>query len=150
MKKHAKGNPGRGGAQPGAGHPPAKIDLEELEKLCVLQCTQGEIAAYFGVSRRTIETKAQDPKFREIMERGQQKGLISLRRKQMQAVEAGIPTMLIWMGKQLLGQKDKQELSGPNGGPIETRNVDARERVLSRIAQMSEPGEPPKGSGEPE
>ncbi len=48
------------------------------------------------------------------MERGQQKGLISLRRKQMQAVEAGIPTMLIWMGKQLLGQKDKQELSGPN------------------------------------
>ncbi len=146
-KHPGTGNPGRGGAQPGAGQPKAKIDLDELEKLCVLQCTQGEIAAYFGVTRRTIENRAQEPEFREIMERGQQKGLISLRRKQMQAVELGNTTMLIWMGKQLLGQKDKQEFSGPGGGPIEVSLSDARERVLSRIAQMSEPGPAPKGSG---
>jgi len=30
-----------------------KIDLGELEKLCVLQCTDEEISAWFGVSTRT-------------------------------------------------------------------------------------------------
>ena len=32
----------------------AGIDLVELEKLCGLQCTDAEIAAWFGVSERTI------------------------------------------------------------------------------------------------
>jgi hypothetical protein len=27
--------------------------------------------------------------------------------------------MQIWLGKQYLGQSDKQEQSGPNGGPVE-------------------------------
>jgi hypothetical protein len=26
--------------------------------------------------------------------------------------------MQIWLGKQYLGQRDKQEQSGPNGGPV--------------------------------
>ena len=34
--------------------PKVKIDLAELEKLCGLQCTDAEIAAFFGVSTRTI------------------------------------------------------------------------------------------------
>ena len=98
-----------GGKQPGAGHPPAKIDKEELEKLCVLQCTQGEIAAYFAVTRRTIENYAAKPEYGEIMERGRLKGLISVRRRQMQLMDSGNVTMAIWLGKQLLGQKDKME-----------------------------------------
>jgi hypothetical protein len=32
----------------------AKIDLGELERLCALQPTYDEIAAFFGVSARTI------------------------------------------------------------------------------------------------
>ena len=37
--------------------PEAKIDLVELEKLCGMQCTDEEIAAFFGVSKRTIERR---------------------------------------------------------------------------------------------
>jgi hypothetical protein len=40
---------------------------------------------------------------------------------QFKAAEGGNATMLIWLGKQYLGQSDKtqHELSGPGGGPIE-------------------------------
>ena len=37
--------------------PEAKIDLAELEKLCGMQCTDEEVAAFFGVSTRTIERR---------------------------------------------------------------------------------------------
>ena len=45
--------------------PKAKIDLVELEKLCVMQCTDEEVAAFFGVSIRTIERRRQVKKFSE-------------------------------------------------------------------------------------
>jgi hypothetical protein len=32
--------------------PEANIDLAELEKLCAMQCTDQEIAAFLGVSTR--------------------------------------------------------------------------------------------------
>ena len=37
--------------------PKAKIDLAELEKLCAMQCTDEEIAAFFGVSTKTVERR---------------------------------------------------------------------------------------------
>jgi hypothetical protein len=39
-----------GGSRERAGRKPVRIDLTELEKLCALQCTNDEIAAWFGVS----------------------------------------------------------------------------------------------------
>jgi hypothetical protein len=38
--------------------PEAKIDLVELEKVCGMQCTDEEVAAFFGVSIRTIKAPA--------------------------------------------------------------------------------------------
>ncbi len=125
----------------GPGHPPAKIHKDELEKLCSLQCTQGEIAAYFKVSRRTIETYAQKEDFKPIFERGRELGMLSVRRQQFKLLEAGNVTMAIWLGKQLLGQKDKVDIAHGGGGgtgPIETTDVSPRERLLSRIAQLAE------------
>ena len=37
--------------------PKARIDLVELEKLCAMQCTDEEIAAFFGVSTKTVERR---------------------------------------------------------------------------------------------
>ena len=50
----------RGGTRPGAGRKPAKIDLVELEKLCVLHSTDEDLAYYFGVSSRTIQRIARN------------------------------------------------------------------------------------------
>jgi len=107
----------RGGSRPGAGRNPANIDLIELEKLCSLQCTDEEIAAWFGISTRTIESRRKQNKFAEVMSRGRAKGRISVRRAQMKLLEAGNGAMGVWLGKQLLGQRDVTpiELSGPHG-----------------------------------
>jgi len=42
----------------------------------------------------------------------------ALRRKQLELAMEGDRGMLIWLGKQMLGQADKQEVSGSEGGPL--------------------------------
>jgi hypothetical protein len=109
-----------GGQRPGAGRKPVHIDLVELEKLCALQCTDEEIAHFMGVSTRTIENRRKQPRFAEVMMRGRAKGRISVRRAQMKLLEGGNSAMGVWLGKQLLGQRDvvTTELTGTGGGPI--------------------------------
>src|ERR1700730_5412992 len=83
------------------------IDLIALEKLCGLQCTDEEIASWFGVTTRTIERRRKNKKFTEVMQRGKAKGRISVRRMQMKLLEAGNATMGVWLGKNILGQTDQ-------------------------------------------
>jgi hypothetical protein len=45
----------------------ASIDLGELEKLAALQCTNEEIAFWFGVTTRTVERRRQQRPFREAI-----------------------------------------------------------------------------------
>jgi hypothetical protein len=103
------------------GRRPAQIDLVELEKLCSLHCTDQELADWFGVSTRTIETRKKRREFAEAMQRGRAKGRISVRRGQMKMLETGNGTMGVWLGKQLLGQRDTitTEHVGAGGGPIQ-------------------------------
>jgi len=42
----------------------AEISQTELEKLAALQCTDEEIASWFGVTTRTIERRRKHPKLR--------------------------------------------------------------------------------------
>ncbi len=86
----------------------------------MLHCTDEELAAFFGVSTRTIESRRKQPQFAEVMSRGKAKGRIAVRRQQMKLMEAGNASMGIWLGKQLLGQRDVTpiELSGPSGEPV--------------------------------
>jgi hypothetical protein len=109
-----------GGFRKNAGRRPVKLDLAELEKLCTLQCTDEEMAAWFGVSTRTLENRRKQRAFSDVMKRGRAKGRISVRRSQMKLLEAGNSAMGIWLGKQLLGQRDvvTNELTGNGGGPI--------------------------------
>jgi hypothetical protein len=110
----------QGGKRAGAGRKPVAIDLVELEKLCTLQCTNEEISAWFNCSIRTIEKYAKKPEFAEVMARGRAKGRISVRRTQMKLMESGSAAMAIWLGKQLLGQRDITpiELTGSNGSAV--------------------------------
>jgi ferredoxin-NADP reductase len=99
------------------------MTLEEVERLGLIHATQAEMAAWFGVSLSTIEKRmAADGKFAEAYERGRATGRMSLRRQQLKIANEGNPTMLIWLGKQLLGQRDLQamEVSGPAQGPMES------------------------------
>src|SRR5438067_11669673 len=104
-----------------AGRKPVQIDVGELEKLSSLHCTYQELADWFGVSNRTIETRRKRPEFAAAMQRGRSKGRISVRRAQMKMLESGNSTMGVWLGKQLLGQRDAitTEHVGAGGGPIQ-------------------------------
>lgn len=107
MPRQAKSKSPKASAKRGPGAPEKEIDLKQLETLCQLQATSAELAAFFDCSVKTIERhKSSKPEFAAAMENGKLKGLISLRRAQFQAALAGNPTMLVWMGKVALGQKD--------------------------------------------
>src|SRR5260370_37031903 len=101
--------------------PKAKIDLAELEKLCVMQCTDEEVAAFFGVSSRTSERRRQVKKFNDVMDRGKAKGRLSVRRHLFRLAGAGNVAAAIFLSKNLLGYKDyfNSELTGVAGGPIQ-------------------------------
>src|SRR5712671_4425681 len=101
--------------------PEAKIDLVELEKLCNMQCTDEEIAAFFGVNKRTIERRRKVAKFREIMDRAKAKGRISVRRHLFRQAAGNNVAAAIFLAKNLLGYKDvvNTEHTGLAGGPIQ-------------------------------
>lgn len=101
-----------------ADHEHFKLDPEEIEKLARIGATQVEMAAWFGCSLATIEKKLRKPAMRAVLERGLAAFDISLRRKQAQLAEAGNVTMLIWLGKQRLGQRDRFEHTGADGSPL--------------------------------
>ncbi len=82
--------------------PRAKIDYEMVEKLANIQCTQEEIASFLNLSVRTLQ---RDEEFCRIYKKGQESGIMSLRRIQFKLAEKN-PTMALWLGKQYLGQRD--------------------------------------------
>tara|TARA_R100000935_G_C2838257_1_gene169434 strand:- start:1030 stop:1551 length:522 start_codon:yes stop_codon:yes gene_type:complete len=94
------------------GRPKINLNLEELERLSRLNCTMPEISAYFDIPLRTLEDKfANEADVRKAIEKGRATGKLSLRRRQIQIMEeTNNPTMAIWLGKQLLGQTDRQEI----------------------------------------
>ena len=94
------------------GRPRIEIDWKELDKLCGLQCSLEEIAGWFNCSVDTIEARIKETHgmtFPEYFAQKRSGGKISLRRKQYETAMSGNVSMLIWLGKQYLGQVDKQE-----------------------------------------
>lgn len=131
-----------GGKRPGSGRKAIKIDLAVLEKLCGLQCTDLEIAGFFGVNVRTIERHKKKPAFAAAMERGRAKGRLSVRRMLFEQAAKGSAAPLIFLAKNLLGYKDyvANEHSGPEGGPIPLSAPDilrSRRDVLARRRQLA-------------
>lgn len=111
-----------------------KIDLVELEKLCRMQCTDEEIAAWFDISRQRFVTHhKKKPAVIEAMEMGRGKGRASLRHAQYAKAMSGNATMLIWCGKQILGQKDTLDVA--HAGEVAFTDG-ARERVLSKLTSL--------------
>jgi hypothetical protein len=92
-----------------AGRPPIEFDLEIVEGLGRIGATAAEIAYVLPASQSTIEHRLADPEsdFHKAYRKGQALLKASLRRKQIGVAMAGNVTMLIWLGKQHLGQQDR-------------------------------------------
>lgn len=129
-KKREPGTPGR----------EKLLDIDDRRTLATIrglgkiQATTRECAAVLGVSHQTFITFSNENALvGELLEAGKAIGKTSLRRKQFAEAMKGNTTMLVWLGKQYLDQKDKHEVAQT----VDVTVTDARsklEHLLDRHA----------------
>lgn len=111
-----------------------------VEKYAAVAAPNDEIAAALDVSPSVVDERiAHDPEFKAAIEKGRAKGRLSIRGKQFALAMDGNPTMLIWVGKQMLGQSDKAQ--------IQTGSIDRPDPGLVTIHNLSEVAELAKSLG---
>lgn len=84
--------------------PQKEIDAQQVVKLAQLGATHAEMADFFGCDRATIERR-----FATEISKGKAEMRIKLRRLQLRAAEHGNAAMLIFLGKTVLGQQQRDE-----------------------------------------
>lgn len=108
--------------------PRAKINKQEFENLCAIQCTEEEICAVFGVDDMTLARWVKDNyegrRFSEVFREKRAGGRSSLRRRQWNLAETNA-TMAIWLGKNWLGQRDDI-----------VQSMDARNDILESLLRL--------------
>lgn len=100
--------------------PRKEIDRGDFEKLCGLQCTKEEIAGWFNCSEDTLErwcNREYKESFAVVFAKKKGVGKISLRRAQFQLAQKSA-AMAIFLGKNYLGQTDRQEIVHGNAGQL--------------------------------
>lgn len=85
--------------------PRKAIDMLLVERLAAIGCSDDEIGYTLSISETTLKTRC-----RKSLDVGRAKMKVRLRRRQLQAAMKGSVPMLIWLGKQYLGQTDRQTI----------------------------------------
>ena len=97
------------------GPPYKEIDKEEFEKLMALHPTIDEVEFFFDCDEDTITDwcrRTYGLTYSGAFKKYSGQGKLSLRRKQyMKAVHEGNVPLLIWLGKQYLGQVDSNNFN---------------------------------------
>jgi len=122
------------------GRPRLEFDLRQVEELGRIQSTQAELAAVLGCGLSTVKDRlANDPEFSTAYQRGLEAGKSSLRRLQWKSAVGGNVTMQIWLGKQYLGQQDRQMTEVLSRQVEEWREKlqDAPEEVVDWLTRMA-------------
>ena len=86
--------------------PRKQLDAEQIEKMAMIGNPVTAIATILGCSTKTLHRR-----FGPVIKKGQERGNNSLRLMQYQKALDGNITMLIWLGKQRLGQSDRTEIN---------------------------------------
>ena len=87
------------------GRPKKQIDLELAHKLAFSQCTHEEIATEMDCTARTLQ---KDKDYMKIYRKATNAGKAWLRQQQMKMAQKD-RQMLIWLGKQHLGQAERSD-----------------------------------------
>ena len=74
---------------------------EDVYKLAAMGCSNAEIARWFDIDENTLAYN-----FNTILAKGREQLKQSLRRAQIKLALSGNATMLIWLGKNILGQSE--------------------------------------------
>ena len=107
------------------GPDPMAIDWEWVNQMCIIDATAEEICSCYrnpntgkmGISTDTLSRACERElgvKLADYLEEKRKIGRASLRRRQHQAAMEGNTALLIFLGKNRLGQTDKQEIAHDN------------------------------------
>ena len=97
------------GYQVGRGITKKVVFDEDVYKLATMGCSDKEIATWFDIKEDTLRYN-----FAEIIAKGREDLKQSLRRAQIKLALGGNATMLIWLGKNILGQSENPTDSEAN------------------------------------
>ena len=135
-KKASNRKPAKKPAVNKGGRPSIEVDLKKITELCRFMLADYELAAALGMSPRTFTNKkAENPAIAEAMEEGYNMGKRSLRSRQLQIAMGGNVAMLIWLGKQYLGQKDKTLHGNDPEAPFNDIDNLTAEQLAAEIAE---------------
>src|ERR1017187_1797473 len=76
-------------------------DIEQVKTLARCHCPDSEIAAFLGCSESTLRRH-----FDTLLKEQREAGKANLRAMQYRLAMEGDKTLLIWCGKQILGQRE--------------------------------------------
>ncbi len=80
------------------------IDPDEVENLSRLWCEYGEMATILGINVETLKYN-----FMDQIQKGRSETKQALRKAQIKSALGGNTTMMIWLGKNILGQSDSPQ-----------------------------------------
>lgn len=96
------------------GRPKIKVDESMVEKLAGMFLTNDEIASVLNCSHDTLTRR-----FACALKKGKEFGKASIKRAQyISGVKKRNVTMMIWLGKQHLGQRNEPMMEGNDKGQI--------------------------------
>ena len=121
----------------GKGRPKKEIDRIAFEELCRIHCTQNEICSVLNAGKDALAAwclREYQEDLPTVYKRFQEDGNPSLRRDQRKAATKGNATMLIWLGKQWLGQRDREEEDKKS--PYQAA-IDERHKIMMLEAEIA-------------
>lgn len=93
--------------------PRLNINPDQVAALSAIGCTDDEMAIVLGCSSKTLQRR-----FVADMNKGRSNLKTRLRKKQIEVALTGNVTMLTWLGKNILNQADKVEMTGKDGASL--------------------------------
>ena len=114
--------------------PQIPIDWDYVDKLLISGCTGTEIASSIGCHHQTFYDRVQLEKgmlFTEYSQQKKEKGDTILRQAQFAKAAKGDNTMLIWLGKLRLGQRD------PDKGDTFIISQEAAAKAMEQIIDQT-------------
>ncbi len=126
------------------GRPQANLNWDEIDTLLISGCSGREIAGYIGVNPATIYDRCPIDKgipFSQYSQQKYEKGESLLRHQQFKKAlgktDEGDNTMLVWLGKNRLNQRDRPPEEINNN--ITIKVIDARNNSTEEIPMPNLP-----------
>ena len=92
------------------GRKPVTVDVDKLAHMLAIGCNDEELAEQFNCSTELLRRR-----HRKLFAQKRLDTKVELRTKQLDLARAGDRTMLIWLGKNLIGQTDRADITASEG-----------------------------------